>query len=32
MTGRCNTPDLCEILKVLGKDSIQKRIEKVMKI
>ena len=29
MTGRCNTPDLCEILKVLGKASIQKRIEKL---
>lgn len=32
MTGRCNTPDLCEILKVLGKDSIEKRMEKLMKI
>ncbi len=31
MTGRCNTPDLCEILKVLGKDSINKRIEKLNK-
>ena len=31
MTGRCNTPDLCEILKVLGKESIEKRIEKLMK-
>ncbi len=29
MTGRCNTPDLYEILKVLGKDSIAKRIEKI---
>lgn len=29
MTGRCNTPDLCEILKVLGKESIEKRIEKL---
>jgi glutamyl-tRNA synthetase len=29
MTGRCNTPDLYEILKVLGKDSISKRIEKM---
>ena len=31
MTGRCNTPDLCEILKVLGKDSINQRIEKLNK-
>ena len=31
ITGRCNTPDLYEILKVLGKDSIQKRIEKLEK-
>jgi len=29
ITGRCNTPDLYEILKVLGKESIQKRIEKM---
>ena len=31
MTGRCNTPDLYEILNVLGKDSISKRIEKLLK-
>ena len=31
MTGRCNTPDLYEILNVLGKDSINKRIEKLLK-
>ena len=30
ITGRCNTPDLCEILKVLGKNSIEKRIEKLL--
>ena len=30
MTGRCNTPDLYEILKVLGKESIEKRIEKLL--
>ena len=29
MTGRCNTPDLCEILKVLGKKSIEARILKL---
>jgi glutamyl-tRNA synthetase len=29
VTGRCNTPDLYEILKVLGKDSIEKRIQKI---
>ena len=29
ITGRCNTPDLCEILKVLGKESILKRVEKI---
>ena len=31
MTGRCNTPDLYEILKVIGKESIQARIEKLEK-
>ncbi len=30
MTGRCNTPDLYEILKVLGKTSIERRIEKLL--
>jgi len=29
MTGRCNTPDLYEILRVIGKDSIDKRIKKI---
>ena len=29
ITGRCNTPDLCEILKVLGKESIKLRINKL---
>ena len=31
LTGRCNTPDLYEIMQVLGKDSIEKRINKVLK-
>ena len=31
MTGRCNTPDLYEILKVLGKESIEARINKLTK-
>ena len=31
ITGRCNTPDLCEILKVLGKESINARIDKLNK-
>lgn len=31
ITGRCNTPDLYEILKVLGTDSISKRVEKLLK-
>ena len=26
LTGRCNTPDLYEIMQVLGTDSIQKRL------
>ena len=26
ITGRCNTPDLYEILKVLGKERIMKRV------
>ena len=26
VTGRCNTPDLYEILKVLGKERIMKRV------
>ncbi|MBR3249308.1 MAG: glutamate--tRNA ligase [Clostridia bacterium] len=30
LTGRANTPDMYEIMQVLGKDSIQKRFEKVM--
>ena len=29
ITGRCNTPDLYEILKVLGKESIEKRVMKI---
>jgi glutamyl-tRNA synthetase len=29
VTGRCNTPDLYEILQILGKDSITKRIQKI---
>ena len=28
ITGRCNTPDLYEILQVLGKDRIMERIKK----
>ena len=32
MTGRCNTPDLYEILKILGKESIKKRIGMIEKI
>ena len=29
LTGRCNTPDLYEIMQILGKDSIIKRINKI---
>ena len=28
LTGRANTPDMYEIMQVLGKDSIEKRLEK----
>ena len=28
LTGRCNTPDLYEIMQILGKNSILKRIDK----
>ncbi len=31
LTGRTNTPDMYEIMKVLGKESIQKRFNKAMK-
>lgn len=31
LTGRQNTPDLFEVMKVLGKDSIEKRLNKVIK-
>ena len=31
LTGRTNTPDMYEIMQVLGKDSITKRFEKAMK-
>ena len=31
ITGRCNTPDLYEIMKVLGKDSLISRVEKATK-
>lgn len=31
LTGRTNTPDMYEIMKVLGKESIQKRFEKAIK-
>ena len=31
LTGRQNTPDMYEIIKVLGKDSVIKRIEKAIK-
>lgn len=30
VTGRSNTPDLCEIMKLLGKDEVQKRINFVI--
>ena len=30
LTGRCNTPDLYEIMQILGKESITKRINKSM--
>ena len=31
LTGRTNTPDMYEIMQVLGKDSINKRLEKALK-
>ena len=31
LTGRQNTPDLYEIMQVLGKESIEKRIRKIVK-
>ena len=31
LTGRTNTPDMYEIMQVLGKESIEKRFEKAMK-
>ena len=31
LTGRTNTPDMYEIMNVLGKESIQKRFEKAIK-
>ena len=31
LTGRTNTPDMFEIMQVLGKESIVKRFEKAMK-
>ena len=31
LTKRVNTPDLYEIMKVLGKEEIQKRFEKIYK-
>ena len=31
LTGRTNTPDMYEIMQVLGKDSIEKRFEKAIK-
>ena len=31
LTGRTNTPDMYEIMQVLGKDNIAKRFEKAMK-
>ena len=30
LTGRCNTPDLYEIMQVLGEESIKKRINKIL--
>ena len=30
LTGRQNTPDLYEIMQVLGKESIEKRINKII--
>ena len=30
LTGRCNTPDLYEIMQILGKDAIAKRINKMI--
>ena len=30
LTGRQNTPDLYEIMQVLGKESIEKRINKIL--
>ena len=31
LTGRTNTPDMYEIMQILGKESIQKRFEKAIK-
>ena len=31
LTGRCNTPDLYEIMQILGKKSIERRINKICK-
>ncbi len=31
LTGRCNTPDLYEIMQILGKDTIVRRINKMLK-
>lgn len=31
LTGRTNTPDMCEIMKVLGKESIEKRLKMAIK-
>ena len=31
LTGRTNTPDMYEIMKVLGKESIEKRLKMAMK-
>ena len=31
LTGRQNTPDMYEIMQVIGKDSVQKRLEKAIR-
>ena len=31
LTGRCNTPDLYEIMQILGTDRITNRINKILK-
>ena len=28
VTGRTNSPDLCEVMKILGKDEVARRLEK----